>query len=209
MQKNNLKTFDLDLKKKTNMNFIAAMDEVARGSMCGPFVAACVILPDDYYNTEINDSKKLNNTQLKKFNQEIIENSIFYKIIEYDNEQIDEIGIQKINTMAFIDLKKIMETNFEKVLYLTDGNIMKNYNDFLSFEKGDSKSFSIACASIIAKNYRDECMVHLAKKYPFWNLEANKGYGVDYINCVKKYGYPEKIHRHSFKIKNMNQLKLF
>jgi len=204
-----LKEFDLELKAKHKADYVVGMDETGRGSMVFSLVAACVILPDDYYNPKITDSKKLSHTQLEEFEKEIKENALFYHIVEYDNSAIDTIGIQQINISAFIQLKDIAESKYKNIINLVDGNIMKNHRGFLSFEKGDSKSFSIACASILAKTHRDRSIIDLAREYPHWNLEINKGYGVDYINHVKDNGYPNKIHRFSYKIKDDKQIKLF
>ena len=204
-----LKDFDLEIKSKHKADYVVGMDETGRGSMVSSLVAACVILPDDYNNPKINDSKKLNHIQLEEFEKEIKENALFYKIVEYENSEIDTIGVQQINISAFLSLKDFTESKYKNVINLVDGNIMKNYNGFLSFEKGDSKSFSIACASILAKTHRDRHMINLARKYPHWNLEVNKGYGMDYINHVKEHGYPNEIHRFSYKIKDDKQIRLF
>lgn len=204
-----LKEFDLELKAKHKADYVVGYDETGRGSLCGPFVATCVILPDDYYNPKINDSKKLSHTQLEEFEKEIKENALFYHIAEYDNSEIDTIGIQQINISAFVALKGVTECKFNNLINLVDGTIMKNHRGFLSFEKGDSKSFAIACASILAKTHRDRHMINLSQDYPHWNLEINKGYGADYINHVKDNGYPNKIHRFSYKIKDDKQIKFF
>jgi ribonuclease HII len=86
------------------------MDETGRGSMVSSLVAACVILPDDYNNPKINDSKKLTHTQLEEFEKEIKENALFYKIVEYENSEIDTIGVQQINISAFLSLKDFAES---------------------------------------------------------------------------------------------------
>jgi len=205
----NLKQFDLDIKTQTSANYVCGMDETGRGSMVFSLVAACVILPDDYYNLKITDSKKLSEVQLLEFEKEIKENAILYHIVEYDNNEIDNLGVQQINIKAFQSLKQTVENSFQNTVCLVDGNIMKNHNGFFSFEKGDSKSFSIACASILAKVYRDKKIYELATLYPQWQLEKNKGYGQEYIKLIKEHGIPDKIHRHSYKIKNENQIKLF
>lgn len=206
---NNLKKFDINLQQLTKSDYLCGMDEVGRGSMCGSFVAACVILPDNYDNPKINDSKKLTQIDREELEIEIKENAIYYKILEYSAQEIDSQGIQIINILAFESLMCLVKNHFSNVLFLADGNIMKDKSSFYSIEKGDSKSFSIACASILAKTYRDAKMLELSKEYPDWQLDKNKGYGIDYINLIKQYGYPEKIHRKSYKIKNDKQIKLF
>jgi len=203
------KDFDLDLKIKYNVDFVAGFDEAGRGALCGPFTAACVILPNNYFNPGINDSKQLNESQREAFEIEIKENALFYHIVSYDNKEIDALGIQSVNIAAFETLKAAAESKYENILCLVDGNIMESRVGFRSLIKGDSISFSIACASILAKTHRDRIMINLSKEYTKWNLEVNKGYGVDYINHVKQHGFPNKIHRYSYKIKNDKQIKLF
>lgn len=207
MNYNDLKRFDLEIKKKHKSDYICASDECGRGSMCGCFVAACVILPDTYYNASINDSKKLTESQRQELAKEIKENAIFYKIVEYSHEEIDSLGIQAINIMAFQELQKSADEQYHNVIHLVDGTIMENKTRFFSIVKGDGHSFSIACASIIAKDYRDELMKEMAKQYPDWNLQQNKGYGKDYIDHTKLHGFPE-IHRKSYHIKEDTQLTL-
>ena len=204
---NDLKKFDLETKAKHKSDYICAADECGRGSLCGSFVAACVILPDDYFNKKINDSKKLLESQRTELAEEIKEHAVYYNIVEYSNQEIDSLGIQAINVMAFQQLQKCADEKFHNVIHLVDGTIMENKTRFFSIVKGDAQSFSIACASIIAKDYRDRCMIELAEKYPQWNLQHNKGYGKDYIDHVKLHGFPE-IHRKSYHIKEEPQFSL-
>lgn len=207
MDFNDLKNFDLDLKKKFNKNYIAYYDECGRGSICGPFVAAVCVIDDVYFNNQINDSKKVLEKNRDNLAKEIKGNSIFWGIVEFSNIEIDELGIQIINKKAFEELHNTVK--FDSLLNVIDGNIMSECNWCFSIEKGDSKSFGIACASIIAKVHRDNLMVELSRLYPGYNLENNKGYGEDYISKVKELGVPSTIHRHSYKIKSHEQIKLF
>jgi ribonuclease HII len=203
-----LKKFDINLKYKFQKENLVAYDEVGRGAICGPFVAACCIMNDDYYNKDIKDSKQLSFKKVELLNSEIKQHAVFWNTQSFDNNQIDSLGIQKINILAFHNLRDSIK--FDSVLHLIDGNIMQNYNWCISVEHGDSKSFSIACASILAKFYRDSLLIELSKEYPEYNLDKNKGYGKDYIDRVKKYGMPTNIHRHSYNIKNNDtQIKLF
>jgi ribonuclease HII len=205
---NHLKQNDLELKKKQKVNYLCAMDETGRGSMASIFVAACVILPDNFFNEKINDSKKLSESTIADLAKEIKENAIFYEIIEFEAKYIDEVGIQYVNIKAFEFLKEKTLEKFDNCLFLADGNIMQNKIGFLSLVKGDSISFSVACASIIAKDYRDNHLKIISELYPNWNLDKNKGYGQDYIENCKKFGYPD-IHRKSYKIKDEKQIKFF
>jgi ribonuclease HII len=205
---NFLKQSDIAFKQKKKCDFLCAFDEVGRGSLAGPFVAACVILPDSYYNEKITDSKKLSENLITKLAEEIKENSLYYDIIVFSPKEIDEMGIQQVNIKAFELLKLKAEQQFPDCVCLVDGNIMNDKIGFWSLVKGDSNSFSIACASIIAKDFRDSYMTNISSQYPKWNLEKNKGYGQDYVELCKKHGHPD-IHRKSYKIKDEKQIKFF
>lgn len=203
-----IKDFDLKLKTERSCKYVAGYDECGRGAICGHFVAAVCVPNDDFVESAINDSKKL--TEAKRFELANIikENSSFYKIVEYSNQEIDVIGIQTINISAFETLYEFVP--FKSTLHLVDGNIMSSSPWCTSIIKGDSTSFAIACASILAKTYRDNMMIELSSQYPGYNLEKNKGYGEDYISKIKELGIPSEIHRFSYKIKlNDDQIKLY
>ncbi len=142
------------------------------------------------------------------YQKKLKKNSAFYKTVEYSNHEIDLLGIQNVNIVSFETLYELVP--FTSVVHLVDGNIMSGSTWCTSIIKGDSTSFAIACASILAKTYRDSQMIDLSKEYPGYNLEKNKGYGEDYIAKVKELGIPAEIHRHSYKIKlNDDQIKLY
>lgn len=194
------------LKRKFLAKKIVGYDEAGRGAICGPLVAACCLVEDDYYNESIDDSKLLSERKREQLSEEIRANTR-YKIVEYSNEQIDELGIQTINKMAFTDLRDLIDE--PNALHIVDGNIMEHDAWCHSFVKGDRKSFAIACASILAKHHRDSYMREIAPLYENYNLEHNKGYGMDYLDRVAKFGKPEPIHRQSFGGKTERNLKLF
>lgn len=198
MKSENIKQFDLRLKSKLKKTEIVAYDECGRGSMAGIFVAACVIPPDDYFNDKINDSKKISESLRFELAEEIKKNCI-WNIVEYSPSQIDAHGVQRINIQSFIDLRD--KADSPDAIHIIDGTIMDSEPWCISIPKGDSASFGIACASIVAKAYRDQIMIDLSRHYPDYRLDKNKGYGMDYINAIREFGIPEDIHRHSFKLK--------
>lgn len=198
MKHENIKQFDLYLKNKLKKTEIVAYDECGRGSMAGIFVAASVIPPDDYFNDKINDSKKIPESLRFELAEEI-KNNCIWKIVEYSPSQIDSYGVQRINIQSFLDLRDYADK--PDAIHIIDGTIMNSEPWCISITKGDSVSFGIACASIIAKAYRDQVMIDLSKQYPNHRLDKNKGYGMDYINAVNEFGIPHEIHRHSFKLK--------
>ncbi|MCY6483966.1 ribonuclease HII [Clostridium aestuarii] len=187
-------------------SYIAGTDEVGRGPLAGPIVAAAVILDLNYKTNEdlilkINDSKKLTLKTREELNKIIKHNAISYCIVEIDNNEIDSKGIAWCNNEV---LKKACEgLKVEPELVLSDGYAIKKCkydNKFVI--KGDCKSASIACASIIAKVYRDNLMKEYAKTYPQYAFDKNVGYGTkEHIDAIKKYG-PTPIHRMTF-LKNI------
>lgn len=201
------KEFDNDLLTKFGKKYVAGYDETGRGACAYTFVAACCILKDDYYNPDINDSKQLTEAKRFELEEEIKENSVFWNIVEFDNKQIDNLGIQKINILSFEKLRDSI--TLDSVIHVIDGDIMKNEPWCISIIKGDRKSFAVACASIIAKCYRDRDVTKLSEKYPLYNLAHNKGYGQEYIKLVKEHGIPVEIHRNSYNINKGKQIKLF
>lgn len=197
--------YDFD-KHFKNYEYIAGVDEVGRGPLAGPIVAASVILKLDYKNDKdlilgIKDSKKLTEKSREQLDRIIKEKALSYNIFEIGNDEIDTKGIAWCNNEVL--KKAVAGLNIEPALVLSDGYPIKNCdidNEFVI--KGDIKSASIACASIIAKVYRDNLMKEYHKVYPNYGFDRNVGYGTkDHIEAIKKYGYT-KIHRMSF-LKNI------
>lgn len=160
----------------------AGCDEVGRGCLCGPVVAAAVILPEDFAHELINDSKKLRKTDRIALVAEIKENALAWAIAEASVEEIDRINILNASFLAMN--RAIKSLSIQPQHLLIDGNRFKTELDipYDCIIKGDSKFASIAAASILAKVYRDTLMEEMAEKYP--------GYGWE-----KNVGYPTKIHR--------------
>lgn len=194
---NNLYLFDLEYGK------IIGVDEAGRGPLAGPVVAAAVYLKKyDEKLLEINDSKKLSEKKREKLYDVIMEN--FYVGVGFSTVfEIDEINI--LNA-TFLAMRRALEELFkEKKIknkkVLVDGNAkIRGYVDEqIPIVKGDSKSLSIAAASIIAKVTRDRYMRELAEKYPEYCFDKNKGYGTKkHIEILNQKGALEDIHRKSF-----------
>ena len=201
----NAEFYDFDRQYVLNNNYvIAGCDEVGRGPLAGPIVCVSVVLDLNNENKiikNINDSKKIKSRDLKKqISQEIIKNAKHFKIIEISNHEIDKFGIGTANQDGL--RRSIEELNVNVDLVLSDGYLVKGLKQKnISIIKGDTKSASIMCASIIAKVYRDELMIKYHEKYPQYDFINNVGYGTKtHIENIKKFGICE-YHRKSF-IKN-------
>ncbi|MCM8525167.1 MAG: ribonuclease HII [Lentisphaeraceae bacterium] len=185
--------------RKQGCFFVAGVDEAGRGPLAGPVVAAAVILPQDYPLPQgVNDSKKLSAAQRARLFTEIKENKhIRWATGIVDAQKIDEINILQATYLA---MKKAVVGLGEKVDFcLVDGLPVHGLPvDHKAIVKGDSRSYSIAAASIIAKETRDEMMVEYSLKYPGYGFEKHKGYGTKaHMEALMKNG-PCPIHRVSF-----------
>jgi len=193
-----LKIFDYDRNlKDDNIKLIAGIDEVGRGPLAGPVVTSCVIMPYDEMIEGVFDSKKLTAKKREELYEKIISKAISYSITLEDEKIIDSLNILQAT-------KKSMENSFNNLkvkpdLLLVDAVKGLNINcNIKSIIKGDATSYSIACASILAKVYRDRLMEEYSKLYPNYDFENNKGYGTKkHIEALKKYG-ATPIHRKSF-----------
>ncbi len=176
---------------------IVGVDEVGRGCLFGPVVAACVILPENYNIEGINDSKKLS----KKIREELYKklvNETIYSISIVSNEVIDEINILNASKKAMINA--INEVNKQiKIDYVLIDAVKLDINiPSESIIKGDQKSASIAAASIIAKVYRDRLIEEYDKIYLYYDLASNKGYPTKkHLEGLEKYGITP-LHRLSY-----------
>lgn len=185
----------------------AGCDEAGRGCLAGPVFAAAVILPSDFKNDVLNDSKKL--TEKKRFElRPVIENeALAWAIGIVDNNEIDKINILNASFLAMhraLDKLKLKPDHI-----IIDGNRFKKYNDIshLCIIKGDGKYLSIAAASVLAKTYRDDYMNSLHDRFPLYNWDQNKGYPtLVHREAIAKNGLSE-FHRKSFN--TAIQLKLF
>ncbi len=186
----------------------AGCDEVGRGCLAGPVVAAAVILPKEFDLPLINDSKKLNRKSRDILEKEIKEVALEYAIAEVSNHEIDKINILNASFLA-MHLALDQLTQIPEFL-LIDGNRFKPYKN-ISFEcviKGDGKYSSIAAASILAKNYRDRLMEKLSSDHPEYDWQNNVGYPTNaHREAIKKHGVTV-YHRKSFRLLP-TQLELF
>jgi len=176
------------------------LDEVGRGCLAGPVVAAAVILPPDFHHPLLNDSKQLSEKQRVELTQIIKSNATDYAIAEVSNQQIDQINILKASFLAMHQALDQLQTRPE--LLLVDGNRFEPYGNmpFECIVKGDSKYASIAAASIIAKTYRDDLMHKLAKEYTGYSWETNVGYPtIAHRKAIQQYG-TTPYHRLSFRL---------
>jgi len=184
----------------------AGVDEVGRGCLAGPVVAAAVILPKAYHHPMLNDSKQLSKTERESLKTEIESAALAYAVAEVSHEVIDKINILQASYSAMhLALDKL---NIKPELLLVDGNRFAPYQ-FLPYEcvvKGDGKYFSIAAASVLAKCYRDELMSKLSLDFPHYGWAENVGYPtIKHRKAIVKHGFTP-FHRLSFNVKPFENL---
>lgn len=176
---------------------VCGCDEAGRGPLCGPVVAAAVILPKDASIEGLNDSKKLTEKKREKLFDVIKSVAVAYAVAEATPEEIDEINILNASMLA---MRRAVEALRVKADFaLIDGNCSRGFTiPTETVVKGDAKSCSIAAASILAKVTRDRECAKLDKLYPEYNIAKHKGYPTkEHMDAVRKYG-PSPIHRKSF-----------
>ena len=193
--------YEQQAKAMGNM-MIAGTDDVGRGPLAGPVVAAAVILPEDADLPEIKDSKKLSEKQRIQLDKLIKKQAIAWAIAEVDEKTIDAINILEASRLA---MRRAVEgLRIPPDLVLVDGNRDPGLSceHTVTIVHGDALSASIAAASILAKVSRDRFMVQLAAGYPQYAFEAHKGYGTKlHYERLREYG-PSPVHRSSF-LKNL------
>jgi len=179
-----------------NIKYIAGIDEVGRGPLAGPVVTACVVMPYDKMLEGVFDSKKVTKKNRERLFEEIKNTAISYSINVQNQDVIDEINI--LNATKESMKQSFNELSVKPDLLLVDAvklNICKNEQAII---KGDATSYAIACASILAKVFRDKLMEDYAKTYTNYDFENNVGYGTKkHIEAIKQYGITP-IHRLSF-----------
>ena len=182
-------------------------DEAGRGCLAGPVFAAAVILPKDYKNKDLNDSKKLSKEQRNKLRPIIEKEAIDFAVMSIDNNTIDEINILNASFLAMHQALDVLRQEFNFIL--VDGNRFKPYKNisYLTIIEGDGKYMNIAAASILAKTYRDDFMESAHLSFPHYDWLNNKGYGTEkHRKAILKYGH-SPLHRKSFVLKEF-QLQL-
>ncbi|HNV30411.1 MAG TPA: ribonuclease HII [Cyclobacteriaceae bacterium] len=186
----------------------AGCDEVGRGCLAGPVVAAAVILPKDYQHELLNDSKQLTKEDRVSLQVDIVRDALAWAVAEVSNEEIDEINILNASFKAMhLALDKL---SIRPEFLLIDGNRFKPYQE-IKYEcviKGDATYLSIAAASVLAKNYRDDLMAKLSEEFPGYGWHTNVGYPTEeHREGIRQLGITP-FHRKSFQLLP-SQLELF
>ncbi|RXI98718.1 ribonuclease HII [Anaerobacillus alkaliphilus] len=181
---------------ESGVRYIAGIDEVGRGPLAGPVIAAAVILPKDFYLLGLTDSKKVTKKNREEFYEVIYSKAISIGIGIVSSEEIDRINIYEATKVAM--QKAINELTLSPEHLLIDAMKLPLTIPQTSIIKGDSKSISIAASSIIAKVTRDRYMEQLSGEYPQYGFETNMGYGTsDHLEAMDKFGVTRE-HRRSF-----------
>ena len=183
----------------------AGCDEAGRGCLAGPVYAAAVIMPPDFRNDMLNDSKQL--TEKKRYQlREIIEReALAWAVGIVDNHEIDEINILRASILAMHRALDQLKVRPEEVI--VDGNRFYKYRELphTTIVKGDGKYMSIAAASILAKTYRDDFMLSIHKEYPMYHWDKNKGYPAKvHREAIRQYG-TTPYHRMSYNLLGNSQ----
>lgn len=197
--------FEYDLNIKQKYNLIAGIDEVGRGPLAGPVVTACVIMPYDEMIDGVYDSKRVSAKKREKLYDQILSKAIAYSITLETEKTIDEINILNATKKSMLNSYNTLSVKPD--VLLVDAVKLDVDCETLPIIKGDITSYAIACASIIAKVYRDRLMDEYALKYPEYDFSNNKGYGTKkHIEALKTYGKCP-IHRDSFISNFVNNIR--
>ena len=177
--------------------YVCGVDEAGRGPLCGPVFAAACILPDGLYIEGLNDSKKLTEKKREKLFDIIKKEAVAYSIASADVEEINEMNILEADLLAM--RRAIDGLGVKADFAIIDGNIARDFPiPACAVIKGDSKSMSIAAASVLAKVARDRLCLELDREFPQYGIAKHKGYGTkEHKEALRKYG-PSPIHRKKF-----------
>lgn len=178
----------------------AGCDEAGRGCLAGPVFAAAVILPPDFKNEHLNDSKKLTEKQRYQLRPLIEKEALAWAVASVSNTEIDEINILNASFLAMN--KAVLELKIVPEHLLIDGNRFRPRTKipFTCMVKGDGRFYSIAAASVLAKTYRDDFMLNLHNEFPYYDWDKNKGYPTKkHRAAIKEFG-TTKYHRMSFRL---------
>lgn len=176
--------------------YIVGIDEVGRGPLAGPVVACAVIMPEGCYIEGVTDSKKISHKMRQKLKEEIMEKALAIGISFMDEKVVDEVNIYEATKMAMYDA--VSKLRIKPDYVLVDAMPLEFDIPHLSIIKGDEKSFMIGCASIIAKEARDDFMNELDKIYPEYGFKQNKGYPTKFhLDALLKYGITP-VHRKTY-----------
>ncbi|KGL59531.1 MULTISPECIES: ribonuclease HII [unclassified Polaribacter] len=178
----------------------AGTDEAGRGCLCGPVVAAAVILRKDFTHPFLNDSKQLSEKKREELRPFIEENAIAFGVSFVWQDEVDEINVLQASITGMH--RAITELEILPEFIIVDGNKFKNYKEIPheTIVKGDAKYVSIAAASVLAKTYRDEYMEKIHQEFPMYNWQKNKGYPTkEHRNGIRKFGITQ-YHRKTFRL---------
>ena len=159
---------------KEGYNLIAGCDEVGRGCIAGPVYACAIIMPNNSNIEGVTDSKKLTDKKRRILKDQILKEAISYAVVAITNQEIDEINILEASRKAMEEALKQLDVKPNYIL--TDAMQIHTDIPFESIIKGDERSYTIGCASIVAKVIRDDLMIELAKEFPGYDWDKNKGY---------------------------------
>ena len=189
----------LELKLKPDL-IECGTDEAGRGCLAGPVTAAAIILPDNFSNDVLNDSKQLSEVKRKSLRPLLEDCCITYGVTHIFMEDIDKINILNASILAMQKSIDQLEPKPEHIV--VDGNRFKPYHNtpYTCVIKGDGKYLNIAAASVLAKTYRDAYMEEIHEEYPMYNWKKNKGYPTkEHREAIRNYGVT-KYHRKSFRL---------
>ena len=185
--------------------YVMGIDEAGRGPLCGPLVVACCILPPNYDNEEINDSKQLSEKKRNKLFPIIVRDALYYRFRIVEPKEIDKYDIYHATKMAMDELSR--STDIHEVT-LTDAMPLGR-DDVIDMIKGDARSINIAAASILAKVLRDHIMMGYDVLYPQYEYRNHKGYGTKrHLELMDEYGL-NKLYRMSYRPCQIREIKLF
>lgn len=192
-----------------NENLIeAGCDEAGRGCLAGSVYAAAVILPKDYRNEALNDSKRLSASRRYALREEIERDAVAWAVGVVTPEEIDKINILNASILAMH--RAVDQLSVRPQALIIDGNRFRQYQDlpFTTIVKGDGKYQSIAAASILAKTFRDDYMKQLHQEFPYYGWNRNAGYPTrEHRDAIRKYGITP-YHRKTFNLLGDGQLEL-
>lgn len=186
----------------------AGCDEAGRGCLAGSVYAAAVILPPDYHNERLSDSKKLTARQRYALRQDIERDAVAWAVGVVTPQEIDQINILNASILAMHRALDQLQVRPEAII--VDGNRFKPYRDLphTTIVKGDGKYLSIAAASILAKTYRDDEMVRLAQEYPDYDWQHNMGYPTrKHREAIRQHGITP-YHRRTFNLLGSEELTI-
>ena len=186
----------------------AGCDEAGRGCLAGSVYAAAVILPKDYDNPLLNDSKKLTEKRRKVLRDQIVRDAVSWAVGVVTPKEIDKINILNASFLAMH--RALDQLTIRPEAVIVDGNRFNPYHDlpYTTIVKGDGKYQSIAAASILAKTFRDEYMDSIANEYPYYDWQKNKGYPTKaHREGIREHG-PSPYHRMSYNLMGATQLEL-